>query len=346
MPGRLAVMVEPDPMLAGKLRGVLETCGFSVEVVDSSAASARIADSNPELVLLDIEHSLGDSLCKQIKKKRKQTPVILVSENGAASRRWFGPNPDVVLPKPLILEEVQRQVRQLFHLQPEDLLLPSADLIDQEEDTDVRAAGPLGTFAREHEVLDLRQLLNGRDKQLIDVREQLDRRERQILEYKQASLEFEKKTNGLTENLLGVEQRLLSANERIEALNQEAETMLSTLEAKEREILGERSRATEALAAAAEEARRQRAALEAEVAAQLERLRSDHETSQSNQAEQHRQQLAELQSRYDALVAQATETLKNNTIQVEQAREMLISASAVLGKHVASLEEAPNKKSG
>jgi DNA-binding response OmpR family regulator len=339
-------MVEPDPTLAGKLRGVLETCGFVVEVVESSAASARLADSNPELVFLDTEHALGDSLCKQIKKKRKQTPVILVSENGASSRRWFGPNPDVLLPKPLVLEDVQRQVRQLFNLQPEDLVQPIDDLMEHDEDTDVRSAGPLGTFAREHELLDLRQTLNSREKQLIDVREQLDRRERQILEYKQASLEFEKKTNVLTENLLGVEQKLLTANERIESLNQEAETMLATIEAKEQAILAERARALQALAAATEEARQQRLALETEHAGQLERLRDEYAINLANQAEQHRQQLAELQSRYDALTAQATETLKNNTHQVEQAREMLISASAVLAKHVATLEEAPGKKSG
>src|SRR5215510_8915118 len=102
--GLHALMVEPDVALAGRMRTALETCGFTVEILtDSGAAALKLSTATPELLLLDLDPSLTDSLCKQMKKRHKQTHVLAFTANGDGEgvlKRWFGAKPDVLLRKP------------------------------------------------------------------------------------------------------------------------------------------------------------------------------------------------------------------------------------------------------
>jgi DNA-binding response OmpR family regulator len=365
---RHALVVEPDAALAGTLRSALETCGFSVDVVgEGNAASLRLTTTTPELLLLDIEPAMADSLLRQVKKKRKQTPVLVMSPNGDGDgmlRRWFGRSPDVVLRKPLAIEELLRQVRLLFPLgQPSQLgtteepteEIDGAMVVEsqeEEKDTEVREAGSskssTSSFAREHESLELRQRINGLEKQLLDLREEVDRKERQILQGRQASLDLERKANALNDTILGLEQSLLSANERIDTLEREEEVLMQSLAAKEQEMRADQAHARETLAAAqaaaVEEAKRQKAALERDHAAQMERQRKEHQSATVSLNEQHRSATEELKRTHAAAIAnlenklaKAIDTVRENARQVNQAREAIASANALLGKHVAEV---------
>jgi DNA-binding response OmpR family regulator len=372
---RHALVVEPDAVLAGTLQAALETCGFAVDVVgEGGAAAVRLTTSMPELLLLDIEPAMADTLLRQVKKKHKQTPVFVMSGdvNGdGVLRRWFGRSPDVVLRKPLAVEELLREVRLLFNLMPpvelgtaeETEELDGALLVEnqEEERTDVRESGnqksSASVFAKEHETLELRQHINAQEKQLLDLREEVDRRERQILQHKKTSLELERKANGLNDTILGIEQKLLSANERIDTLEREGEVLMQSLAAKEEEQKADQVRAREALAAAnlaaAEDAKRQKARMEMDHAGQVERQRKEHAAATAQQTEQHRQQVEELKRTHATAIAnvenklaKAIDTVRSNATQVEQAREALASASAILGKNVAvvTFEVAPGEK--
>lgn len=375
---RHALVVEPDAALAGTLRGALETCGFSVDVVrEGNAASVKLTTSMPELLLLDIEPVMADSLLRQVKKKSKQTPVFVMA--GAADgegvlRRWFGRSPDVVLRKPLAVEELLREVRQLFGLGPPSQLGTTEELTEEvdgamlvegheeEKDTDVREPGTMknstSAFAKVHESLELRQRINTLERQILDLREEVDGKERVILQHKHASLEFERKANGLNDTILGLEQNLLAANERIDTLEREEEVLMQSLAAKEQEQRTEQAQAKEALATAArvaaEDAKRQKAQLEAEHAGQMKRLEKEHVAAETDLAEQHRSQMDELKRAHatavanlESKLARASDTVRSNAKQVDQAREVLNSAMTLLGKNVAELPfdvAAPEKK--
>jgi DNA-binding response OmpR family regulator len=346
LPGREVLVVEPDAVVAGKLRAALETCGFSVQLLaDGDNAALALADATPELVLLDLEPAASDSLLKLVKKKRKQTPILVLADAGEGDRlrrRWFGRSPDVVLPKPVVIEHLLREVRQLFNLaEPLSGEEGVQDFMGQDEDTDVRqppfAKAPSASFAKVHEALELRQHLNAKEKQLLDLKEALDQKERLILQHKHATLEIERKTIGLNDSILALEQKLLAANERIDTLDGEADAMLKALAAKEEELKAERVRGSAALAATVEEAKQQKSRADLEHAGNLDRLRKEHEAALANQASEltrkHEAVVANLEQR----LAKAIETVHTNTKQVEQAREALTSATALLAKNIAAV---------
>src|SRR5215472_3323938 len=120
MAERRVLIVEPNGALAARLRGVLERCGLAGDVLgDGQAALERVGDPMPDLVLLDVEPTVGDTICKQVKKKRKATPVIVVSEKEERTGRLrsrFGAHPDAVLRKPVAFEELMKQMDSLLGL--------------------------------------------------------------------------------------------------------------------------------------------------------------------------------------------------------------------------------------
>ena len=79
--------------------------------ITSIMEKARYANAGAKwgLVVLDVEPSVGDTLCKLVKKQRKQTPVLMFSNNGDGEgvlKRWFGKAPDGILKKPVVMELV------------------------------------------------------------------------------------------------------------------------------------------------------------------------------------------------------------------------------------------------
>jgi DNA-binding response OmpR family regulator len=361
---RHALVVESDGALAKTLGAALQTCGFQVEVIgDGAQAAERLNKSTPELILLDAEPSLADSICKQVKKKNKATPVMVVSANGdGIMKRLFGRGPDVVLHKPVSTEEVVRHVRQLFHMAAAGGA-PAAEAVeeldssalvegggDDESDTDVRDAAAVAksstaAFAKEHEVLGLRQRLNQMEKQNLDLREEVDRRERQLLQQKQSTHEVERKVNTLNDTILGLEQGLLTANERIDTLEREEDTLLKSLAAKDQELQQAIATGKETLnaaqIAAADEAKRTKARTEMEHAGHLDRLRKEHEGATAKNIEKHHQETQELMRKhasvvggYEARLAKAIETIRGNARHIEQARQALSSAGAHLANNV------------
>jgi CheY-like chemotaxis protein len=344
----------------------LQTCGFSVEVLgDGNTAAERVTNGKAELILLDVEPGLADTVCRQVKKKNRGMPVMVVWGNGDGNgdgvfKRLFNRGPDVVLKRPVAVEEVIRHVRQLFHLGPAPAAsdqveeLDVSALVDSAEaewgDTDVRDSAAVkkttSSFAKDHEVLGLRQQVNALEKRILDLREEVDRRDRQLLQQKQSTLEIERKANGLNDTILGLEHGLLTANERIDTLGREEDVLLKSLDAKEQELQAAiaqgKNELAKANAAAVEEAKRQKARADLEHTTQIERMRKDHEAATAKSIEQHHAQTQDLMRKhasvvagYEVRLAKAIETIRGNARQVNQAREALKNAEAQLSRTVA-----------
>jgi DNA-binding response OmpR family regulator len=366
---RHAMVVEPDSALAKTLGAALQTCGFSVEVLgDGNQAAQRLGSVTPELILLDVDPGITETICKQVKKRNKQTPIVAVEANGDGKLKrggLFSKGPDVVLRKPIVVEEMVRQVRELFHLgaaprEPVEELDNSALIEGQEDDsdTDVRDAAAVAksstaAFAKEHEALGLRQRINAMEKQLLDLREEVDRKERQLLQQKQSTLEIERRANGLNDTILGLEQGLLSANERIDTLEKEEDALLKSLEAKDQElqqaIADGRAQLAAAQHAATEEAKRVKARNDMDHAGEIARQRKEHEASTAKNIEQHHAQTQDLMRKhasvvggYEARLAKAIETIRANARHVEHTRDALAAAAGHLTQHVPDFKIEPD----
>src|SRR5579875_3014485 len=117
----LVLVVEDEAALATMLRYNLEKQGFRVdEAVDGQEALTRIAESQPDLVLLDwmLPVMSGIEVCRQIRRRpnTRDLPVIMVTartEDGDAVR-GLNTGADDYITKPFNMEALLARMRALL----------------------------------------------------------------------------------------------------------------------------------------------------------------------------------------------------------------------------------------
>ncbi len=81
-------------------------------------------------------------------------------------------------------------------------------------------------FSRERDFLNLREVINKKDKEVLDLRDALDSKERQILDSRDKARELERMRRDLDERLLEIEREYVAAREKLEALGHDKEKSL------------------------------------------------------------------------------------------------------------------------
>lgn len=121
------LVVDDDDDFLLQMRLQLQARGYEV-VTAASAAEARaaLAARRPDLVIADLMMEVPDagfSLCYEIKRQDPTIPVIMATAVGSATgisfdveteeeRAWI--KADSVLPKPLRVEQLEREMRRLL----------------------------------------------------------------------------------------------------------------------------------------------------------------------------------------------------------------------------------------
>jgi two-component system response regulator RegX3 len=142
------LVVEDDALIADALRYALEREGFDVDVVyDGEAALERIAEREPDLVLLDVVlpgRYSGLDVCEEL-RRTSLAPVIVLTARGTELDCVLGleRGADDYVVKPFSMAELVARVRAQ---------LRRRRLNDRQALLDVRRAGSLRLDVRRHEV--------------------------------------------------------------------------------------------------------------------------------------------------------------------------------------------------
>ena len=112
------LVVEDDPRMQKLLRSQLEMRGYQVQVVDDGpAALAAVADSEPDLALLDIGLATLDGLevCREL-REWSSVPIILVTATDAPDAKIKGLEygADDYLTKPFHMGELVARMRAVL----------------------------------------------------------------------------------------------------------------------------------------------------------------------------------------------------------------------------------------
>ena len=117
----LVMVVEDDAAIATMLRYNLEKSGYRVEeAVDGQEAVTRIAETKPDLVLLDwmLPTMSGIEVCRQIRRRpeTRELPVIMVTARAEDQDAVRGLNTgaDDYITKPFSVEALLARVRALL----------------------------------------------------------------------------------------------------------------------------------------------------------------------------------------------------------------------------------------
>ncbi|MBC7636200.1 MAG: phosphate regulon transcriptional regulator PhoB [Acetobacteraceae bacterium] len=117
----LVMVVEDDAAIATMLRYNLEKHGYRVEeAVDGQEAIIRIAETQPDLVLLDwmLPVMSGIEVCRQIRRRpeTRDLPVIMVTARAEDqdSVRGLNTGADDYITKPFSIEALLARVRALL----------------------------------------------------------------------------------------------------------------------------------------------------------------------------------------------------------------------------------------
>ena len=117
----LVMVVEDDAAIATLLRYNLEKSGYRVEeAVDGQEAVTRIAETKPDLVLLDwmLPTMSGIEVCRQIRRRpeTRELPVIMVTARAEDQDAVRGLNTgaDDYITKPFSVEALLARVRALL----------------------------------------------------------------------------------------------------------------------------------------------------------------------------------------------------------------------------------------
>ena len=121
LPGPLVLVVEDDAALATMLRYNLEKSGFRVdEASDGQEALSKIAEMQPDLVLLDwmLPVTSGVDVCRQIRRRplTRDLPVIMVTARteDQDSVRGLNTGADDYIAKPFSIDALLARMRALL----------------------------------------------------------------------------------------------------------------------------------------------------------------------------------------------------------------------------------------
>lgn len=117
--GQTVLVVEDDEELRSLLGRALYEEGFAVEAVATGAAAlARIADDEPDVLVVDIglPDADGRDVCQALRARGVQTPVLFLTARDALVDRiaGFDAGGDDYLPKPFALAELVVRLRALL----------------------------------------------------------------------------------------------------------------------------------------------------------------------------------------------------------------------------------------
>jgi len=109
------LIVEDDPDIAWLFRVILEPAFGVTVAADLAAARASLAESRPDLILLDVSLPDGNGLdlCREVKAADPELPVLIVTANRAAGRAAAESGADSFLAKPVEPEDIESAVGRL-----------------------------------------------------------------------------------------------------------------------------------------------------------------------------------------------------------------------------------------
>lgn len=113
------LIVEDDKRIANVMQKGLKEEGFTVDVVHDGEEGEFMALENPyDAIILDLNLPIksGLDICKSIRSKKNQTPIIMVTAKTAIEDRVNGLNigADDYLTKPFVFSELLARVRSLI----------------------------------------------------------------------------------------------------------------------------------------------------------------------------------------------------------------------------------------
>ncbi|HEX6195438.1 MAG TPA: response regulator transcription factor [Jiangellaceae bacterium] len=113
------LVVDDDHAVRESLRRSLRFNGYDVDVaVDGEDALAKVADSTPDAVVLDVMMPNMDGLatCRALRSAGHDVPILMLTARDEVSDRVAGldAGADDYLPKPFALEELLARVRALL----------------------------------------------------------------------------------------------------------------------------------------------------------------------------------------------------------------------------------------
>jgi two-component system, OmpR family, phosphate regulon response regulator PhoB len=121
LPKPLVLVVEDEAALATMLRYNLEKQGYRVEeAADGQEALTRIAETQPDLVLLDwmLPQMSGLEVCRQIRRKSatRDLPVIMVTARteDQDAVRGLNTGADDYIAKPFSMDSLLARIRALL----------------------------------------------------------------------------------------------------------------------------------------------------------------------------------------------------------------------------------------
>jgi two-component system copper resistance phosphate regulon response regulator CusR len=118
------LLVEDEPRLAGRISAHLQREGFTVEVTaDGPDAITRARDAGYDCILLDLglPGSVdGLDVCRELRRTRVQTPILVITARDALSARIEGldAGADDYLVKPFALDELSARIRAVLRRGP------------------------------------------------------------------------------------------------------------------------------------------------------------------------------------------------------------------------------------
>lgn len=135
MPELKILVVEDEAAVRGMVRFALEQAGFGVvEAPSAMAAQERIAESRPQLILMDwmLPDMAGVDLTKRLKKDEysRDIPVIMLTAKGEVDDRVKGleAGADDYVPKPFSPRELVARIRAVLRRTVGDELETSLSL--------------------------------------------------------------------------------------------------------------------------------------------------------------------------------------------------------------------------
>jgi len=143
------LIVEDDTDICDFLQELLGDEGYEVQTANDGASALRVAGkSKPDLVLLDLilPKISGETVCRQLKKKFADLPILIISARGDKSDivRGLELGADDYITKPFVEEELLARIKaNLRRVKKNNEDIKVADLELNSKNFEVKRAGKL-----------------------------------------------------------------------------------------------------------------------------------------------------------------------------------------------------------
>jgi len=163
MPGNHLLIVEDEKRLAEIIRKQLQDSGFKADIANDGYVGKRMAEQTDyDLIILDINLPLlnGYDLCKEIRKTKRQIPIIMLTAFGTPDNKLagFDAGADDYVLKPFDFRELLARIKVFLKrsdVYPLHSELQIADLIlDPETKTVTRAGEKIELTSREYALME------------------------------------------------------------------------------------------------------------------------------------------------------------------------------------------------